>query len=117
MTANSITVLWPYSEKKNARKRIAADGEILAADKKLAIFHHKTVTLRGIKDLHQIVSKLANRNALVVRGHPASDRQPIHRQTAHIKNHGDNGLEDAPKFWAAFDLDGVKLPALTVPRV
>jgi hypothetical protein len=113
MSANDITILWPQSSKKHARKRIAADGEILDADKKLAMFKHKTVTLGGIKHLHRVVSKLAHRNALVVRGAPASDRLTIHRHTAHIKNHGDNGFEDVPKFWAAFDLDGVQLPALT----
>lgn len=121
MTANTVTILRPDPATKHARKRIAADGEILGADN-VAQFAHKTVRLNGIGELHSLVTKLADRNVLVVRGHPASDRQPIHRQLAFrtertkagtMKERGDDGFTDVAKFWAAFDVDGVKLPAMT----
>ncbi len=119
MSANSITVLRPaptpgsrQTHVGQARKRIASDGRILDADN-ISHFDHKTIELTGIKDLHQLVTKLAPRNMVVVRGHPATDVQPIHRRLAHRLNRGNNGFEDVPKLWAAWDLDGLKLPALT----
>lgn len=108
----SITILRPSARHKQARKTILEDGTIRGADK-VAHFSHVTRTFDDIEGLHRIVSGLAQQNACVVRGAPATQAQPIHRRKAFIKGRDQNGFIDAPKLWLAIDIDGLQLPALT----
>ncbi len=108
----SITILRPSARHKQARKTILEDGTIRGADK-IAHFSHETMTFEDIEGLHKIVSGLAQQNACVVRGAPAMEAQPIHRQKAFIKGRDQNGFIDAPKLWLPIDIDGLQLPALT----
>lgn len=110
MSGNTITILRPFPGKQ-ARKVILADGTIRGADN-AAKFHHETKTFDSIEQLHEIVSGLLYQNAFIVRGTPAGDHQPIHRQIAGTRNRGNDGFLDEPKRWLPIDIDGLKLPAL-----
>lgn len=110
--SNAITILRPFARDKQARKTILGDGTIRGADN-VALFRHETRTFESIEQLHAIVAGLTRENAFVVRGAPAADLQPIHRQIARVRGRGDNGFLDVPKRWLPIDIDGLALPAMT----
>lgn len=108
----TITILRPQGDCRQARKTILKDGTIRNADL-VKHFTHETRTFEGIEGLHNIVSALARQNACVVRGAPATQKQPIYRRKAFVMGRDDNGFIDVPKRWLAIDIDDLKLPALT----
>lgn len=109
---NSITILRPHGDRRQARKIILDDGTIRNADN-VKYFTHETKTFDDIEGLHKIVSALAKENACVVRGAPATPKQPIYRRKAFVKGRSDDGFINVPKRWLPIDIDDLKLPALT----
>lgn len=114
MTGSSpyrMTVLTPQGSGL-ARKFIYADGTIRGADK-IRQFRHRSEDVSTPEKLLEVIRTIAGENALVIRGEPACDRQPLLRQKAHERDRGDEGFVETPRAWLSLDIDGLKLPAMT----
>lgn len=115
MTDYKLTILTPTGSGL-ARKHIFADGTIRQADN-IAKFRHATADISTPEKLLRVIQEVAGQNAAIIRGEPACDRQPLHRQKAHVmargKDRGDEGFEEVPRAWLSLDVDGMTLPPLT----
>jgi len=115
MTDYRLTILAPKGSGL-ARKHIFADGTIRQADN-IAKFFHRTADISTPEKLLRVIQEVAGQNAAIIRGEPACDRQPLHRQKAHVmsrgKDRGDEGFEEVPRAWISLDIDGMALPPLT----
>ena len=115
MTDYRLTILTPTGSGL-ARKHIFADGTIRQADN-IAKFRHATADISTPEKLLRVIQQVAGQNAAIIRGEPACDRQPLHRQKAHVmargKDRGDEGFEEVPRAFLSLDIDGMTLPPLT----
>lgn len=115
MTGYGITILTPKGSGL-ARKHIFADGTIRQADN-IAKFFHASEDISTPEKLLRVIERVAGQNAAIIRGEPACDRQPLHRQKAHVisrgKDRGDEGFIEVPRAWLSLDIDGMTLPPLT----
>lgn len=115
MTDYRLTILTPKGSGL-ARKHIFADGTIRQADN-IAKFFHASEDISTPEKLLRVIEQVAGQNAAIIRGEPACDRQPLHRQKAHVmsrgKDRGDEGFIEVPRAWLSLDIDGMTLPPLT----
>ena len=115
MTDYRLTILTPKGSGL-ARKHIFANGTIRQADN-IAKFFHRPADISTPEKLLRVIQEVAGQNAAIIRGEPACDRQPLHRQKAHVmargKDRGDEGFEEVPRAWISLDIDGMALPPLT----
>ena len=110
-----ITILTPKGQKL-ARKHIYRDGTIRQADNAKHFFH-ASADISTPDKLLEVIKRISTQNAAIIRDEPACDRQPLHRQKAHVmdrgKDRGDEGFIEVPKAWLSLDIDKMKLPPMT----
>jgi hypothetical protein len=109
--AYQLTVLRPAGPGR-VFKRIRTDGRVEAADR-VRRFMHSVENVATPEQLLDVVRRAASSNSAVVRGGAATDRQPVIRQQADVRDRGDEGFRDVPRGWLAMDVDQLVLPPMT----
>jgi hypothetical protein len=90
-------------------KTIDANGIITAAPQH-TLWQHQPVHLSSIVFAHQYLVDAQKRGVCLIRGLPASNKQPMRRWLAHRENRGDHGFVDGPGVVGiAMDIDGAQL--------
>jgi len=110
-SAYELTTLRPAGPGR-VFKRILPDGSVEAADP-VRKFFHSVENVDTPERLLDVVRRGASRNSAVIRGAPATDRQPVIRQLADVRDRGDEGFRDVPRGWLALDVDKLVLPPMT----
>jgi hypothetical protein len=94
---------------RHVGKTINANGIITAAPNHVW-WRHQAIHLSSVAFLHRYLIDAQRRGVALIRGLPASDRQPMRRWLAHRESRGDHGFIDGPGVTGiAMDIDGAQL--------
>jgi hypothetical protein len=114
VTQSAFTELTPADAQgrpitRHVGKAIDANGVITAAPNHVW-WRHQAIHLSSVVFLHRYLIDAQRRGVALIRGLPASDRQPMRRWLAHRESRGDHGFIDGPGVTGiAMDIDGAQL--------